>query len=243
VTSPRLARRQFALSDAPGLGWVVAKATAGGLVQVRLVDGPAAPSEREEDPEAAAHLARFQGELEGYLRGAAREFTVPLQASGTPFQREVWSALGEVAYGELVTYGALAEALGRPSSVRAVAAAIGRNPLLVVVPCHRVIGAGGRLTGYAAGVERKRALIDLERAAATAPPLMPDADGAGLLTLSLAEAEGVIAALVQGGVPFEEVGPEAAGCAGPEVCVLRFARGQATGPIGLAFHAARGVAP
>ena len=225
---------------------MVAEASAAGLVRVSLVDGPdAAPTTGKPGGEApvaaAAHLVRLREELEAYLRGDRRGFTVPLDATGTPFQREVWAALGALPYGEVVTYGALAAALERPSSVRAVASAIARNPLLVVVPCHRVVGAGGRLTGYAAGVGRKRTLIDLERAAATAPRLIPDAEGAGLLTLSPAEAQGVISALVQGGVPFEEVGPEAAGCAGPEVCVLRFAPGQAPGPIGLAFLAARGV--
>lgn len=225
---------------------MVAEASAAGLVRVSLVDGPdAAPATGKPGGEApaaaAAHLVRLREELEAYLRGDRRGFTVPLDATGTPFQREVWAALGALPYGEVVTYGALAAALERPSSVRAVASAIARNPLLVVVPCHRVVGAGGRLTGYAAGVGRKRTLIDLERAAATAPRLIPDAEGAGLLTLSPAEAQGVISALVQGGVPFEEVGPEAAGCAGPEVCVLRFAPGQAPGPIGLAFLAARGV--
>ena len=105
--------------------------------------------------------------LERYFAGAAPDpRDLPLAPEGTAFQREVWSGLLAIPYGETVTYGSLAARLGRSSSVRAVAAAVGRNPISVVIPCHRVVGADGSLTGYAGGLERKRWLLELERAAA-----------------------------------------------------------------------------
>ena len=236
------------LGGDPTLGWIEAEATSDGLTSVRFLEAPsarpvAAPREVEEPGAAVAHLAHFAAELAAYLRGARGPFTVPSQASGTLFQREVWAALRLVPHGEHTSYGELAARLGRPSAVRAVGAAVGRNPLLVLVPCHRVLGASGQLTGYAAGVDRKRALLDLEAAAAAVPPLIKARDGAELLTLSPAEVEGVIGALVQGGVPFDEAAPEAAGCAGPEVAVLRFPAGVDRTKIGTALVAARGTTP
>ena len=111
--------------------------------------------------DAALPAAREQ--LSAYFRGELREFDLPLGAAGTPFQQQVWAALREVPYGSTCTYGDLAAAIGRPSAVRAVGAANGRNPICVVVPCHRVVGAGGSLTGYAGGLERKSYLLSLER--------------------------------------------------------------------------------
>jgi methylated-DNA-[protein]-cysteine S-methyltransferase len=87
---------------------------------------------------------------------------------GTPFQRDVWSAIGDVPYGQTISYAELARRCGRPSAVRAAGAATGRNPLTIVVPCHRIMGAGGALTGYAGGLDRKRALLDLEARHASA---------------------------------------------------------------------------
>jgi methylated-DNA-[protein]-cysteine S-methyltransferase len=89
--------------------------------------------------------------------------TLPVATAGTPFQREVWSALREIPYGTTTSYGQLAARLGRPAAVRAVGLANGANPIGVVVPCHRVIGANGSLTGYGGGIERKRWLLDHER--------------------------------------------------------------------------------
>ncbi len=229
----------------PDLGWVEAEATAGGLTGVRFVDGPSraggAADESGGRDAAAAHLALFDEELRAYLRGARDPFTVPAQLSGTAFQQEVWGALRLIPHGEVVTYGELAASLGRPAAVRAVGAAVGRNPLLVALPCHRVVGARRQLTGYAAGVDRKRALLDLEAAAASVPPLIAEPDGSGLLTLSPAELEAVVEALVSRGVRFDEVGPEAAGCAGPEVAVLRFPAGHDLAKIGAALVDATGA--
>jgi methylated-DNA-[protein]-cysteine S-methyltransferase len=111
-------------------------------------------------------------QLHAYFAGELREFDLPLAAAGTPFQREVWEALRRIPYGETIGYGELAAAVGRPHAARAVGAANGRNPIAVVVPCHRVIGASGALTGYGGGLARKRLLLDLEagRHARLAPP-------------------------------------------------------------------------
>jgi methylated-DNA-[protein]-cysteine S-methyltransferase len=111
-------------------------------------------------------------QLEQYFRGAREGFDLPLVFRGTPFQNRVWNALVSIPYGETVSYGALARAISRPNAVRAVGAANGQNPFVIVVPCHRVIGADGSLTGFGGGLPRKRLLLDLERSVATRrPPL------------------------------------------------------------------------
>jgi methylated-DNA-[protein]-cysteine S-methyltransferase len=109
----------------------------------------------------ALPVAREQ--LEAYFRGELTTFDVPLATVGTPFQELVWAALRRVPYGTTCTYGELAAELGRPTATRAVGAANGRNPVGIITPCHRVIGADGELRGYAGGVERKRLLLALER--------------------------------------------------------------------------------
>ena len=101
-------------------------------------------------------------ELLDYFDGRRRSFDVPLAPTGTPFQRRVWDALRAVPFGATVTYGRLAASLGHPSASRAVGAAVGRNPVSIIVPCHRVVGARGTLTGYAGGLQRKRALLAVE---------------------------------------------------------------------------------
>ncbi len=111
-------------------------------------------------------LAAAAAQLAAYFAGDRRTFDVPLAPTGTAFQRAVWRALGEVAYGQTTGYGALARALGRPTAARAVGAANGANPLPIVVPCHRVIGADGTLTGYAGGLTIKRWLLAHEAATA-----------------------------------------------------------------------------
>ncbi len=110
-------------------------------------------------------------QLTAYFIGRRRHFTLPLDATGTPFQQAVWQALCGIAPGATADYGTIATTLGRPQAARAVGAAVGRNPVSIVVPCHRVLGRDGSLTGYAGGLARKRALLELEgaHAAATAP--------------------------------------------------------------------------
>jgi methylated-DNA-[protein]-cysteine S-methyltransferase len=103
-----------------------------------------------------------RAQLGEYFAGERTTFDLPLRMDGTPFQREVWEALLDIGYGHTESYGELAQRLGRPDASRAVGLANGRNPLSIVVPCHRVIGASGSLTGYGGGLERKRFLLELE---------------------------------------------------------------------------------
>jgi methylated-DNA-[protein]-cysteine S-methyltransferase len=109
-------------------------------------------------------LARAARELKEYAAGARTRFSCPFAAAGTPFQREVWGALATIPFGETCSYTELARAIGRPRAVRAVGAANANNPLLIVVPCHRVLASTGELTGYAGGLPRKAWLLAHERA-------------------------------------------------------------------------------
>nr|WP_202552312.1 methylated-DNA--[protein]-cysteine S-methyltransferase [Streptomyces sp. SID8352] len=105
-------------------------------------------------------------QLAAYFAGELTDFTLELRLNGTPFQRTVWDRLRRIPYGETRTYGALAAELGNPSASRAVGLANGRNPVSIIVPCHRVVGANGDLTGYGGGLHRKRRLLDFERGTA-----------------------------------------------------------------------------
>lgn len=108
-------------------------------------------------------LQRTALQLTQYFAGQRRTFDVPLATvAGTPFQQAVWRALQDIPFGSTCSYGELARRIGKPAAVRAVGAAVGRNPLGIIVPCHRVIGASGSLTGYAGGLHRKTALLQLE---------------------------------------------------------------------------------
>jgi len=127
------------------------------------------PDDRFGDRDDAT-LPGLQDQLRAYFAGELQTFDVGLAPLGTPFQEQVWAALRKVPYGSTTTYGALAAAIGRPTAVRAVGSANGRNPYCLVVPCHRVVGAAGALTGYAGGLERKRFLLELERSAAADDP-------------------------------------------------------------------------
>ncbi|MCC7113672.1 MAG: methylated-DNA--[protein]-cysteine S-methyltransferase [Burkholderiales bacterium] len=111
-------------------------------------------------------LAETVRQLDRYFAGRASTFDLPLAARGTPFQHAVWRAIAEVPPGATITYAELARRAGRPAAVRAAAAATARNPWTIVVPCHRIVGADGSLTGYAGGLGRKRALLAHEGAGA-----------------------------------------------------------------------------
>lgn len=111
-----------------------------------------------------AVLEQAARELEEYFAGQRQTFTVPLQADGTAFQQAVWKALRKIPYGALSSYRDVAEQLGNRQAVRAVGAANGRNPIPIIVPCHRVVGSDGKLTGFAGGLPTKRALLLLEGA-------------------------------------------------------------------------------
>jgi methylated-DNA-[protein]-cysteine S-methyltransferase len=102
-------------------------------------------------------------QLNEYFAARRTVFDIPLTLAGAPFEREVWHALEEIPYGETVSYGEIARRVSQPSAARAVGLANGRNPIAVIVPCHRVIGADGTLTGYGGGLERKRLLLELEQ--------------------------------------------------------------------------------
>ncbi|MFI5569125.1 methylated-DNA--[protein]-cysteine S-methyltransferase [Streptomyces sp. NPDC051740] len=111
-------------------------------------------------------FAEAREQLSAYFTGELKEFTLELRLHGTPFQRRVWDRLTRIPYGETRTYGQLADTLGNSKASRAVGLANGRNPVGIIVPCHRVIGAGGGLTGYGGGLERKQRLLDFERGTA-----------------------------------------------------------------------------
>ena len=134
-------------------------ASAGALVGVYFSDHRVASPASY--PEASAHalLDQAAAELREYFGGTRRSFTTPLEPRGTEFQRAVWAALADIEFAGTRSYGQLAAAIGRPRAVRAVGAANGRNPLSLFLPCHRVIGSNGTLTGYAGGLERKRWLL------------------------------------------------------------------------------------
>jgi methylated-DNA-[protein]-cysteine S-methyltransferase len=124
------------------------------------------------DPAAVDDAGPFReaiAQLEAYFAGEGTAFDLPLAPRGTPFQLEVWAALRTIPHGTTTSYGALAEQIGRPKAVRAVGLANGRNPLPIIVPCHRVVGADGSLTGYGGGLEAKRLLLDLESRPARLP--------------------------------------------------------------------------
>lgn len=110
-----------------------------------------------------AMLERAQRELDAYFDGSLRNFTVPLAPAGTPFQQNVWRVLREIPYAKTRSYGEQAHVLGQPAAVRAVARANGDNPIAIIIPCHRIIGADGKLTGYGGGLWRKQWLLDHER--------------------------------------------------------------------------------
>lgn len=107
-------------------------------------------------------LGKTEQQLREYFAGKRKSFAIPLDMKGTPFQKNVWEALLAIPFGETRTYGDLAKQLGNPTASRAVGAANGRNPMSIVVPCHRVIGASGKLTGFAGGLETKAHLLELE---------------------------------------------------------------------------------
>jgi methylated-DNA-[protein]-cysteine S-methyltransferase len=131
------------------------------MQQGRRPIGPAAEWRPASDP-----FADVCGQLGEYFAGERTAFDVALALHGSAFERRVWGALQEIPYGETTSYGELARRIGHPTAARAVGLANGRNPVAVIVPCHRVIGADGTLTGYGGGLERKRLLLDLEAPAA-----------------------------------------------------------------------------
>ncbi len=148
------------------LGTLKLVSAAGCLVRIEFPGAQREDAGRESTSDPALRACGEQ--LSAYFAGRRKAFELPLAAHGTEFQHSVWQALQAIPYGELRSYRDIAESIGRPRAVRAVGAANGRNPLPIVVPCHRVIGSDGSLTGFAGGLEAKRCLLELE-GALTAP--------------------------------------------------------------------------
>lgn len=121
------------------------------------------PAEESFGPRDDTLFGEAEDQLEAYFEGGLKEFTLPLRLDGgTPFQRTVWEQLRRIPYGETRSYGELAAFLGNPGASRAVGLANGKNPIGIIVPCHRVVGANGSLTGYGGGLDRKQRLLDFE---------------------------------------------------------------------------------
>ena len=148
------------------MGSLTLVATDGALAGLYMVDQRHRPpqenfGERVAPDEAPFDLVRAQ--LTEYFAGQRTAFDLPLAMAGTDFQRTVWAELQRIPYGETISYGQLADRIGKPSASRAVGLANGRNPIGIIVPCHRVVGSTGDLTGYGGGIERKRALLSFEK--------------------------------------------------------------------------------
>jgi len=140
------------------VGDVLLGVASGRLCHVSVLAQKESITDQDDDPV----LNEAQRQIVQYLQGERKAFDLPLQMHGSAFDCAVWQMLQKIPYGEVWTYGRLAAALGRPKSARAVGGACARNPLLMVVPCHRVVGSTGRLTGFAAGLEVKKALLGCE---------------------------------------------------------------------------------
>lgn len=142
--------------DTP-IGLLEVTASDDGLQAISFVDAV------NQDYEVNDHTIKAVAQLTEYFDGQRTTFSLTLAAEGTEFQQSVWQALLSVPYGTTASYGAIAHQIGKPKAMRAVGAANGRNPLAIVVPCHRIIGSSGKLVGYASGLSRKTFLLNLER--------------------------------------------------------------------------------
>lgn len=151
----------YRIIDSP-IGPLTLAGADGILMHLRMQDQSHEPDRAGWQRDDTAFEAAV-AQLNAYFAGELREFTVPVHLVGTDFQRRVWSALCTIPYGQTRTYGQIADQIGAPKASRAVGLANGRNPISVIVPCHRVIGANGSLTGYGGGLERKTRLLALER--------------------------------------------------------------------------------
>ena len=144
------------------IGTLLLTGTREGLTGVYMETGGAASAAVMSAVRDTTSFAEAKRQLQEYFAGTRRGFDLPLQPEGTPFQVMVWDALREIPYGTTVSYQELARRIGAEKAVRAVGAANGANPIPIIIPCHRIIGADGSLTGYGGGIERKRWLLDHE---------------------------------------------------------------------------------
>ncbi len=152
----------FEIYDSP-IGELLLVATADSLLEIRFEEERRA---REIPPhwrQGGTICSMAADQLTAYFAGERQTFELPLSPQGTPFQQIVWKVLQDIPYGKTISYGELAQRIDRPSASRAVGAANGQNPLPIVIPCHRVIGSNGSLTGYGGGLHRKETLLKLER--------------------------------------------------------------------------------
>jgi methylated-DNA-[protein]-cysteine S-methyltransferase len=149
--------------DSP-VGTLTLTASDGYLTGMSMNGQRHAPEPAPDSRVDPAWFAEIVGQLDAYFAGALTQFDIPVKLDGTEFQRRVWSQLQAIPYGETISYGELARRVGNPKASRAVGLANGRNPVAVIVPCHRVIGAEGKLTGYGGGLDRKTWLLEHEAA-------------------------------------------------------------------------------
>ena len=133
------------------------------LMHLRMSDQTHEPDRTGWEPADPESFADVVEQLDAYFAGTLTEFDVDVELAGTAFQQRVWAALRTIPYGQTRSYGEIAAQVGSPAAARAVGLANGRNPISIIVPCHRVIGSGGGLTGYGGGIDRKRALLTLEK--------------------------------------------------------------------------------
>ena len=153
----------YQLHDSPA-GELLLLSNGEALTALHMIAGKYVPTMHADwvRDERLAVLTQTKRELDAYFRGELRAFTLPLAPQGTNFQKRAWSALTKIPYGETRSYGQQAHSIGSPAAVRAIGAANGKNPIGIIVPCHRVIGANGSLTGYAGGLHNKEFLLKLE---------------------------------------------------------------------------------
>jgi methylated-DNA-[protein]-cysteine S-methyltransferase len=157
--------KQHTVLDSP-YGPLTLVATDGTLSNLYMTDQRHRPAQETFGVRDDRPFGEAIDQLEAYFAAELKEFTLELHLHGTPFQRRVWEQLLRIPYGETRSYGDLAAALGNPGASRAVGLANGKNPVSIIVPCHRVVGSNGSLTGYGGGLERKQRLLDFEQGAA-----------------------------------------------------------------------------
>lgn len=144
------------------IGPLTLVATANGLCGLYMAEHRHKPDESTFGESSPSKFGAVREQLDEYFAGERTEFSLPLDPSGTEFQQRVWDALRTIPYGQTWSYMELAQTLGNPLAIRAVAAANGKNPISIIVPCHRVVGSDGSLTGFAGGLDRKRFLLEQE---------------------------------------------------------------------------------
>jgi methylated-DNA-[protein]-cysteine S-methyltransferase len=152
----------FATIESP-LGPLLLASDNGGLREIRFPNGKQSAKAKTEWQENSTQLKEVTRQLRAYFAGDLETFDLPLAPEGTPFQQQVWGELCKIPYGETISYGELARRIGNPNACRAVGLANGSNPIPIVIPCHRVIGANGKLTGYGGGLPIKEKLLALEK--------------------------------------------------------------------------------